>query len=192
MNVTVYGAAATAIEQKYIDAVEKLGEMLAERGHTLVFGGGKTGLMGAAARGVKRKGGKILGIIPEFFKKTKYEVLFEDCDEIIWTSDMYERKRLLEERCDAFVITPGGMGTYDEFFGVVTTKQLGRHFKPIAVLNTNGFYDKLFDFVKNSSEERFIKNNYVKLYGIFSNPKAALDYLETADGKDAAEDYKNI
>ena len=192
MNVTVYGAAATAIDQKYIDAVEKLGEMLAERGHTLVFGGGKTGLMGAAARGVKRKGGKILGIIPEFFKKTKYEVLFEDCDEIIWTSDMYERKRLLEERCDAFVITPGGMGTYDEFFGVVTTKQLDRHFKPIAVLNTNGFYDKLFDFVKNSSEESFIKNNYVKLYGIFSDPKAALDYLETADGKDAAEDYKNI
>ena len=192
MNVTVYGAAATAIDQKYIDAVEKLGEMLAERGHTLVFGGGKTGLMGAAARGVKRKGGKILGIIPEFFKKTKYEVLFEDCDEIIWTSDMYERKRLLEERCDAFVITPGGMGTYDEFFGVVTTKQLDRHFKPIAVLNTNGFYDKLFDFVKNSSEERFIKNNYVKLYGIFPDPKAALDYLETADGKDSAEDYKNI
>ena len=192
MKITVYGAASAAIDNKYVAAVELLGEKLAERGHSLVFGGGKTGLMGAAARGVKKKGGKILGIIPEFFKKTKSEILFEDCDEIIWTADMYQRKMLLESRCDAIIITPGGMGTYDEFFGVLTTKQLKRHSKPIAVFNVDGFYDKLFEFVKSASEKDFIKGNYVKLYGTSNDPDGVLDIIENAEADLGNENFKNV
>lgn len=192
MKITVYGAASTSISEKYVAAVEKLGEKIAERGHELVFGGGKTGLMGAAARGVKAKGGRITGIVPKFFKEKEVEILFDECDENIWTEDMYERKRLLEELCDAFVITPGGMGTYDEFFGVVTTKQLDRHFKPIAVLNVDGFYDKLMDFIRHAVDEKFIKPHCFDLFKAFDSAEGICEYLEEELGKKSEKDYKFI
>ena len=192
MKITVYGAASGAISEKYVSAVEALGVRLAERGHDLVFGGGKTGLMGAVARGVKKGGGKILGIVPEFFRKKEYEILFDDCDERIWTADMYERKRLLEEKCDAFIVAPGGMGTYDEFFGIVTTKQLDRHFKPIAVYNIDGFYDDLKRFIEHAVAERFIKGKCFELFRFFDTTKGLFEYLENYEGNAERVNYKSI
>ena len=140
MKICVYGASSYKIDSSFIAAGEKLGELMAKRGHGLIFGGGANGMMGAAARGVYRQKGEIVGISPELFDVDG--VLFDHCNEMIFTKTMRERKQLLEDMSDAFVVTAGGSGTYDEFFEILTLKQLGYHNKPIAILNTNGYFDK--------------------------------------------------
>ena len=178
MKITLYGAASAVIDRSYVSAVEDLGKRTAERGHTLVFGGGCTGLMGAMVRGVKGAGGKAIGITPEFFRTERYEALYTDCDEFIWTKDMYERKRLLEETCDAFIVAPGGFGTFDEFFGILTTKQLDRHDKPIAVFNVNGFFDDLKKLIDRAVAEDFVKEKCYDLFRFFPTADGLLEYLE--------------
>ena len=131
MNICLYGASSTEIDKVYIEATEALGELLAKEGHSLVYGAGGAGLMGAAARGVKRGGGYIVGVVPSFLKVDG--VLFDDCDETIFTNTMRERKQIMEERADAFIVTPGGIGTYEEFFEIYTLKQLGQLHKPIVI-----------------------------------------------------------
>ena len=159
MKVCIFGAASDEIAKFYIDAVEKLGEDLAKRGHELVFGAGGNGLMGAAARGVYKQGGKIYGVIPSFFRDENIEKIFDKCDELIYTETMAQRKAKMEELADAFIIVPGGMGTFEEFFEVLTLKQLGRHVKLIAIYDINGYYKKLEEFLELAMEERFIKDN---------------------------------
>lgn len=190
MKITFYGAASNDIDKKYLQATERLGEVMAERGHSLVFGGGCTGLMGAVVRGVKRGGGSALGVIPKFFRELRYEVLFNECDEYIWTDDMYERKKLLEELCDGFIIGPGGMGTYDEFFGVLTTKQLNRHNKPIAVFNVNGIFDDFIRLFETSVDEGFIKPVCRDLFRVFKNTNGLFEYLESENSTINKTRYK--
>ena len=141
MKICVFGAASAAIDQCYIDAVERLTEEMARRGHSLVFGAGGSGLMGAAARGTKRGGGYIHGVIPNFFREERLESIFGACDKLTFTETMAERKTTMEDDCDAFIIVPGGIGTLEEFFEVITLKQLGRHHKAIAFYNIDGYYD---------------------------------------------------
>ena len=119
MNICIYGASSAELEQIYYEKTEELGRMMSKRGHGLVFGGGTTGMMGAGARGVDAEGGYILGIAPRFFDKPG--VLYENCSEFIFTETMRERKKLLEERSDATIVTPGGIGTYEEFFEMLPT-----------------------------------------------------------------------
>ena len=192
MKITVYAASSRKLDKNYIEAVEKMGVRLAERGHELVFGGGATGLMGAAVRGVKKAGGKATGIIPEFFKTTHYEQLYLECDEIVWTKDIYERKRKLESFADGFIIAPGGVGTYDEFFGVLTTKQLARHVKPIAVYSVGGFYEKLDEFIDDAIAENFINRNCRELFRVFEGTDGMFEYLESGDNGLIGRDFKNI
>lgn len=177
MKICLYGSASENIADIYKTEVYALGKLLAERGHTLVFGGGCFGLMGAAANGVKAGGGKIIGVVPEFFKGGEVNVIFNDCDEFIPCETMYERKQIMEETADAFIVTPGGIGTYDEFFGVTATRQLKRHDKPIALFNVNGFFDKLNQMIKDGDKEGFIKN-LDGLYFISADKTALLNYLE--------------
>ena len=133
MKICIYGAASSTIDKKYIDAVESLGEKMAMRGHELIFGAGDNGMMGAAARGVKKAGGTVIGISPSFFNVDG--VLFPDCDEMYRPDTMRERKMLMEEHSDAFIVTAGGIGTFEEFFVILTLKQLCRHSKPIVIYN---------------------------------------------------------
>lgn len=175
MNICVYGASSDAIEKDYILAGELLGEEMARRGHSLVFGAGANGLMGAVARGITKCGGKTIGIVPSFFSGDG--VLFE-CSEIIRTKDMRERKKLLEDMSDAFVISPGGIGTFDEFFEILTLKQLARHNKAIVLLNTNGYYDAIDSMLKATAEKGFMRENSLSLYEIFDTPAEVLDYIE--------------
>lgn len=177
MKICLYGSASEQIAEIYKTEVYALGKLLAERGHTLVFGGGCFGLMGAAAKGVKAGGGKIIGVVPEFFKGQKVNVIFEDCDEFIPCETMYERKQIMEETADAFIVAPGGIGTYDEFFGVTATRQLKRHAKPIAIFNVNGFFDTLDKMINEGNAQGFIKD-LKNLYFISSDQSALLDYLE--------------
>ena len=114
MKFCVYGASSDAIDSSYIEAGEKLGEGLALRGHGVVFGGGAAGMMGAVARGVYSGGGELIGVAPTFFNVDG--VLYEHCTDFVYTETMCERKQIMEEYSDGFIVTPGGIGTYDEFF----------------------------------------------------------------------------
>lgn len=183
MQICVFGAASKTIDKKYLDAVENMGEFLAKRGHNLVFGSGCTGSMGAAARGFRKGGGKTHGVIPEFFKEDLHDFVDWNCDEMTYTETMRERKAVMEELADAFVITPGGSGTFEEFFEILTLKQLGRHRKPIAVYNIDGYYDKLEDMLEYSIETEFIKPNCRVLYKYFTDLDEMLHYLENDDMK---------
>ena len=122
MNICIYGASSAELKKIYYEKTEELGQLMGKRGHGLVFGGGKEGLMGAAARGVDREKGYILGIAPRFFDQPG--VLYEHCTEFIFTENMRERKHLLESRSDATIVVPGGIGTYEEFFEILTLKSL--------------------------------------------------------------------
>ncbi len=176
MRICVYGAASDEIDKSYIEAGEALGIEMASRGHSLVFGGGAKGLMGATARGVKEQNGYIVGIAPEFFNVDG--ALFPLSDELIKTQTMRERKALMEEKSDAFIVTPGGIGTFEEFFEILTLRSLDRHKKPIAILNTNGYYDDLISFLRNGVEQNFLKESNLELFFVSSSEKEILDFLE--------------
>ena len=176
MNICMYGASSTELEKIYYQKAEDFGRAMAERGHGLVFGGGATGLMGAAVRGIMAAGGYSLGIAPTFFDKPG--ILYKNCSEFIFTETMRERKQLMEDRADAFVMVPGGIGTYEEFFEILTLKQLGRHNKPIAVYNINGYYDLLEQMLRHTAAQGFMSESCLELFGIFDDAGALLDYLE--------------
>lgn len=178
MKICIFGAASAHIDDIYIKKVEELGEKLALRGHSLVFGAGATGLMGAAARGVKRGGGYIHGVIPEFFKEERVELIYDNCDKITYTKTMSERKRIMEDDAEAFIITPGGIGTFEEFFEVLTLKQLGRHAKPIAIYNIDGYYDDLERFMQTVAERKFITFKCSEMYDYFTLAEEIIEYLE--------------
>lgn len=179
MKICVFGAASAHIDDIYIKTVENLGEEMASRGHSLVFGAGATGLMGAAARGVKKGGGFIHGVIPHFFREEGVELIYEECDKITYTQNMAERKKTMEDEADAFIITPGGVGTFEEFFEVLTLKQLGRHDKPIAILNIENYYDDLEKFMKTVTERKFITFKCWEMYSYFNTVEETLNYLES-------------
>ncbi len=184
MKICVYGAASSLIDNEYIEAGKELGRKMVERGHELVFGGGANGMMGAVAKGVSEKSGYILGIIPKFFKEGGEEVSYKNCTDYIFTETMRERKRGLEENANGFIITPGGIGTLDEFFEILTLKQLGRHNKPIAIYNIDGFFNELNAMMDKSIEKEFITKDCKELYAMFNNADEMLEYLENYDEKD--------
>ena len=184
MKICVFGAASAHIDDIYVKKIEELGEMLAKRGHSLVFGAGATGLMGAAARGFKRGGGYIHGIIPEFFREEGVEIIYDDCDKMTYTKTMSERKQKMEDDCDAFIIAPGGIGTFEEFFEVLTLKQLGRHKKAIAVYNIGNYYDELENFMKVVYERKFINFKCYEMYSYFDSAEEIAYYLESYEPSD--------
>lgn len=181
MNICVYGASSNKIDVEYINQVEVLGKKMAERGHTLIFGAGSGGMMGAAARGVEEKGGKIIGVAPSFFNVDG--VLFNNCTELIQPPTMRQRKQTFEDLSDAFIITPGGVGTFDEFFEILTLKQLARHSKAIVVFNINGFYNKIFELLNEMVDQGFLTKNTVELFSIFTDVDEMLDYIENYKGE---------
>lgn len=177
MKICVYGASSSTIDKSFIDAGEALGRAIAERGHTVVYGGGAEGMMGAAARGAKEKNGEIVGIAPSFFQVDGS--LFDACTEFVYTENMRQRKELLETRSDAYIVTPGGAGTYDEFFEIFTLRQLNRHTKAIAILNINGYFDPLIALLENAIEKNFMTEANRKLYFVSASIEETLDYLES-------------
>lgn len=176
MNICVYGSSSDDIDKKYIEATERLGELMAEHGHGLVFGGGARGLMGAVARGVVGKNGNIIGVAPGFFNVDG--VLFDKCTEFIITDTMRERKAVMEDRADAFIVTPGGMGTFEEFFEILTLKELGRHGKAIVIFNIDGYYDKLIQMLEESVEKKFMVPAIREIYTVLDDEEEILKYLE--------------
>ena len=178
MRICLYGAASFSIDNKYIEKVEELGLQMTKRGHSLVFGGGANGLMGAAARGVKKGNGYILGVIPTFFDDEKIEGVYPKCDKLIETKTMRERKQIMEDNADAFIVTPGGVGTFEEFFEILTSKQLCRHNKPIVLYNIDDYYSELAVMMKAAVEKKFIRRDCLNLYKVTDNLEELFSYLE--------------
>lgn len=176
MKICVFGASSRDLEQGYFDEAFALGAELARRGHTIVFGGGASGLMGATARGAKSRGGRLIGIAPKFFDEPG--ILDKDCDEMIFTETMSERKKAMEDMSEAFITLPGGIGTFEEFFEALTLKQLGRHAKAMAVLNTLGYYDALEAMVQRAVDERFLTADGKDLYAMFTDVGELVSYVD--------------
>lgn len=165
----VYGGASDKIADVHIKETEELGRVIAQNGFSLVYGAGATGCMGAIARGVRQNGGHVMGISPDFISD------FEDiypCDNTVMVDTMAERKTLMEKHADIFFVTPGGMGTMDEFFQVLTLKYLKRLNVPIVILNTFGFYDKLLELIDSLVEAGAVTE---AVYSMFSVAKASDD-----------------
>ena len=181
MNICVYGASSNTIDPVFLQAGEALGLAMAQRGHRLVFGGGAGGLMGAVARGMTRGGGEIIGVAPRFFDVDG--VLYPHCTEFVYTETMRERKAIMEERADAFIMTPGGIGTLEEFYEIATLRQLGRHNKPIAMLNTKDYYRPILEMWEQAISHGFMTAACRELFTMFSEPAPLLDALEQAQGK---------
>lgn len=175
MNICLYGSSSDAIHPEYIRLTEKLGEAMAVAGHRMVYGGGGAGLMGAAGRGMKRRDGYVIGVVPSFLKVDG--VLFEHCDEMMYTDTMRQRKQLMEELADAFVVTPGGIGTYEEFLEIYALKQLGRHSKPIVIFNLRGYYDKLLAMLDHTVIENFMREKSLSLFTVAETPEEVLEQL---------------
>ena len=175
MNICVFGAARDEIDPGFFNLGERFGRAMAKRGHTLIFGGGAHGLMGAVARGCAAGGGEIVSVVPYFFNDPG--VLWERNTELIRMETLAERKTVMEERADAFVAMPGGIGTFDEIFEVLTMRNLGRHCKPIAFLDYDGYWQSAVDLLENSVRRGFAAPRLLELFGRFDDPEACLDYL---------------
>ena len=154
MKICLYGSGSRKIDKIYTDEAYELGRKMAENGHTLVFGGGDTGMMGACAKGIHDNNGKSIGIAPEWIGE--FEPLCEKCSKFIYVDSMDERKQEFLNNSDAFIISPGGIGTLDEFFEIITLKKLKQHNKEIIVFNINHFYDTMLEMIDEMGEKGFL------------------------------------
>ncbi|MBX3736503.1 MAG: TIGR00730 family Rossman fold protein [Candidatus Didemnitutus sp.] len=154
-SLCVYCSSSDRLEAKYAAAAEQVGREIARRGWALVYGGGKTGLMGAVARGTKSAGGRVIGVIPEFMKARELE--FTEADELISVITMRERKMLMETRADAFLALPGGWGTLEELLEILTLAHLEVLQKPVVLFNQDGYYDDLLRMFDRIVGENFMR-----------------------------------
>ena len=176
----VYCASSDRLDPKYPAVAEELGREMVRRGWGLVYGGGRTGLMGAVARAVKESGGRVVGVIPEFMKVR--ELAYDEADELVTVITMRERKLLMETRADAFVALPGGWGTLEEIAEILTLRQLDVVRKPCVFLNQDGFYDPLFRLFDRMLADRFFRPSNLELYRVATTVPEVFDCLEAPAG----------
>lgn len=176
-NICVYCSSSDNLDKSFFETAKNLGIEIAENGYGIVYGGSTVGLMWETARTVKDFGGKVIGVIPE--KLCGKGVANQNCDKLFITQTMRERKQLMEEKADAFITLPGGFGTMEEIFEMITAKQLGYHNKPLVFLDVNNFYAPLFEYFENIYRFDFAKPEYRNLYYIASNPQDAINYINT-------------
>ena len=177
MKICIFGASSSRLDPVYYHEAEAMGRLLAEAGHTVVFGGGADGLMGACARGAKAAGGKIVGIAPRMFNEPG--ILLPECDELILTDSMAARKETMFSESEAFLALPGGIGTMDEFFEAITLRQLGLLRGQLVLLNTKGFYTPLVAYLEQMAEQGFMSRNCLALLSLCDTPEAAMEALLT-------------
>lgn len=175
-NICVFGSSSESIDKVYHQTAESLGSALVNKGYGVIFGAGKYGVMGATARGVVAAGGKLIGVSPTFFIEDG--VIFDDCTELVFTESMRERKFIMEERADAFIICPGGIGTFEEFFEVFTLKQLRRHSKPIIIYNVNNYYNPMIEMMEKCVEQKFMAREFTELYTVAYTEEEVFEQLE--------------
>lgn len=154
-SITVFCGSSFGSDEIYKEQAILLGQTLAKQNIQLIYGGANVGLMGAVADGVLLEGGKVIGVLPHFLQSK--EIAHQDLTELILVETMHERKTKMNDLCDGVIVLPGGYGTLEEFFEMITWAQLGLHKKPIAILNINRFYDDLIKLVQNMVDKGFLK-----------------------------------
>ncbi len=174
----VYCGSSNAVAARHLEAAAELGRLAAGRGIGIVFGGGHVGLMGALADGALEAGGKVTGIIPEHLRDL--EVGHRGVTEMIVVDSMHARKRRMAEISDAFCALPGGLGTLDETFEIITWKQLGLHDKPVVLVNLDGFWDPLLALLAHQLEAGYIRPQHAGLYRVVARIESVFDAIEAA------------
>lgn len=179
-NICVFASSCNYLDESYYPVAAKLGELLAKSGFNMVYGGSSLGLMWACAEQVKKYGGKIYGVMPE--KLYNMGVSTDECVDLTVTPCMRTRKAKMDELSDGVVALPGGFGTLEELSEMIVQKQLGYNNKPIVILNTNGFYDKLIEFFDVIIKEKFANHKLCEnLYYVAQTPDEAVEYLVKYD-----------
>src|SRR5512144_2713713 len=174
-KVCVYCGSSAGTDPAFVAAATRLGELLADAGIGLVYGGGSAGLMGALAKAMQARGGEVVGVIPEFLAEKEH--LFRGASEIVVTRGMHDRKQTMFERSDAFVALPGGIGTLEELVEQLTWAQLGRHKKPILFANINGFWDPFCELLDHMKKNGFIHSELTFEYGVVERVEDILPQL---------------
>ncbi len=176
-SIAVYCGASFGADPVYAEAARELARAMVERNIALVYGGGNVGLMGVIADEVMRLGGEATGVIPRAL--VDKEVGHAGLTRLFVVKDMHERKAMMADLSDGFIAMPGGMGTLEELFEMLTWSQLGIHCKPVGVLNVAGFYDKLVGLMAHLQEEGFVREQHARLMMVESSPDALLVRLST-------------
>lgn len=175
-RICVFAGSSPGKRPEYAEAAQQLGEELCARGYDLVYGGGGVGLMGTVADSVLGNGGRVIGIIPAALAEK--EVAHQGLTELRIVASMHERKALMAELSNAFIALPGGLGTLEELFEVLTWVQLGIHTKPCGLVNVGGYFNGLLEFILHAVEERFLKPEHRSMILVDSDIKALLDAVE--------------
>jgi len=175
-NICVFASSSNYLEDEYYKAASELGTLLGQNGYDITYGGSTLGLMWACASKVKENGGKVYGVMPK--KLADMGCKTDNCDEFWLTQGMRERKAQLDKISDGVIALAGGFGTLEELSEMIVQKQLGYNKKPIVILNTNGFYNKLNEFFEEIIEKKFANKNVRSLYFIAKTPQEAIDYLK--------------
>jgi len=174
-SIAVYCGSSSGNKEEYTQQAQEMGRELARRGLTLVYGGGCVGLMGTVADAVLAEGGKVIGVIPGFLADK--ELAHQGCTELHVVDTMHQRKLLMADLAEGFVAMPGGFGTLEELFEVLTWGQLGLHGKPVGLLNTRGFYDALLGLLDHMSAEAFLRPENRQQVLQHTSPAALLDAM---------------
>ena len=179
-NICVFASSCNYLDESYYPVAAKLGELLAKSGFNMVYGGSSLGLMWACAEQVKKYGGKIYGVMPE--KLYNMGVSTDECVDLTVTPCMRTRKAKMDELSEGVVALPGGFGTLEELSEMIVQKQLGYNNKPVIILNTNGFYNKLIEFFDVIIKEKFANHKLCEnLYYVAQTPEEAVEYLVKYD-----------
>jgi uncharacterized protein (TIGR00730 family) len=178
-RICVFTGSSEGRRPAYAEAAVQLGRALVSRGYELVYGGARVGLMGAVADAVLAEGGRVIGVIPQAL--VEREVAHTALSELRVVSSMHERKALMADLSDAFIAMPGGWGTFEELFEVITWYQLGLHRKPIGLLNVDRYYDPLLAFLQQAHDEGFVRGDRERLLPVAAEPEALLELLARAD-----------
>ncbi len=179
-SICVYCGSRSGLNPAYAAAAAQVGHWIAERGGQLVYGGGKSGLMGIVADAALQSGAHVVGVIPKALVEKEWA--HRGCSELHIVETMHDRKRMMAERADAFLALPGGIGTFEELFEVWTWRQLGYHDKPIGILNVAGYYDRLLDFLASSVTEQFLGDWQMALVRSSDRYEVLLENLVQAGG----------
>lgn len=174
-SVCVFCGASNAVDKKFLDTGAQFGKLLASRGVTLVYGGGDCGVMGAVANSTMKNGGHVTGVFPVSLRNIENE--HQSLTEIIIVNTMHERKQNMFDRSDAFIVFPGGFGTMDEMFEILTWKQLLLHDKPIIIFNYQHYWDPLIALMHNIIEQRFAKTETATYFHVVTELEQILDVL---------------
>lgn len=175
-RVCVFASSCNYLEKSYYEAASEFGELLGKSGYDMVYGGSSLGLMWACAEKVKQNGAQLIGVMPE--RLHNMGVHTDECVDLFITPCMRSRKAKMDELSDAVVALAGGFGTLEELAEMIVQKQLGYNNKPIVILNTNGFYDKLIEFFDEIISQKFARDTAKKLYFVANTPKEAIEYIK--------------